>query len=221
MTTPAHQVSLHKIFGSPHSPHRVGAVRVRSDGIGKSLGDGRAAHHDLDRQPFFLDDLYGVFHAYHGGGHQGRQPDNTRFMLQGASNDGLRRHVLARVDNIKAVVFRINSPGGSAFASEQIWQALTTLKEKKPVDLKIATIFSYQANEDDSMDLETDIFNQANESINKHSREFLDDCIDDYNKEFLTNFSTDTFYNYYKDYIPQTLLLIVQLISYNNPNHHE
>ena len=36
-------------------------------------------------------------------------------------------------DNIKAVVFRINSPGGSAFASEQIWQALTTLKGKKPV----------------------------------------------------------------------------------------
>jgi protease-4 len=36
-------------------------------------------------------------------------------------------------DNIKAVVFRINSPGGSAFASEQIWQALTSLKDKKPV----------------------------------------------------------------------------------------
>lgn len=72
-------------------------------------------------------------------------------------------------------------------------------KTKKPDDLKIATIFSYQVNEDDTMDLETDIFNQANTSINKHSREFLDDCIDDYNKEFLTNFSTDTFYNYYKD----------------------
>lgn len=36
-------------------------------------------------------------------------------------------------ENIKAVVFRINSPGGSAFASEQIWNALTALKEKKPV----------------------------------------------------------------------------------------
>jgi len=36
-------------------------------------------------------------------------------------------------DHIKAVVFRINSPGGSAFASEQIWQAITALKEKKPV----------------------------------------------------------------------------------------
>ena len=36
-------------------------------------------------------------------------------------------------DDIKAVVLRINSPGGSAFGSEQIWYALQQLKEKKPV----------------------------------------------------------------------------------------
>lgn len=36
-------------------------------------------------------------------------------------------------DNVKAVVFRVNSPGGSAFASEQIWKAITDLKAKKPV----------------------------------------------------------------------------------------
>lgn len=72
-------------------------------------------------------------------------------------------------------------------------------KDKKAADFKIATIFSYQVNEDDNSDLEVDIFNQANESINQHSREFLDDCIKDYNKDFLTNFSTETFYNYYKD----------------------
>lgn len=36
-------------------------------------------------------------------------------------------------DNVKAVVLRVNSPGGSAYASEQIWHALTLLKEKKPV----------------------------------------------------------------------------------------
>jgi len=36
-------------------------------------------------------------------------------------------------DNIKAVVFRINSGGGSAYASEQIWKAITELKAKKPV----------------------------------------------------------------------------------------
>lgn len=36
-------------------------------------------------------------------------------------------------DDVKAVVLRINSPGGSAFGSEQIWYALQQLKEKKPV----------------------------------------------------------------------------------------
>lgn len=36
-------------------------------------------------------------------------------------------------DNIKAVVFRVNSPGGSAYASEQIWKAMEDLKAKKPV----------------------------------------------------------------------------------------
>jgi len=34
---------------------------------------------------------------------------------------------------IKAVVFRVNSPGGSAYASEQIWKAMSELKSKKPV----------------------------------------------------------------------------------------
>lgn len=36
-------------------------------------------------------------------------------------------------DDVKAVVLRVNSPGGSAFASEQIWHAITQLKAKKPV----------------------------------------------------------------------------------------
>lgn len=36
-------------------------------------------------------------------------------------------------ENVKAVVLRVNSPGGSAFASEQIWNEVVKLKEKKPV----------------------------------------------------------------------------------------
>ena len=40
---------------------------------------------------------------------------------------------VAKDDQVKAVVFRISSPGGSAFASEQICHALTMLKAKKPV----------------------------------------------------------------------------------------
>ena len=33
-------------------------------------------------------------------------------------------------DDVKAVVFRVNSPGGSADASEQIWHAMTMLQDK-------------------------------------------------------------------------------------------
>lgn len=40
---------------------------------------------------------------------------------------------LADDDNIKAVVLRINSGGGDAYASEQIWRAVKKLNEKKPV----------------------------------------------------------------------------------------
>lgn len=40
---------------------------------------------------------------------------------------------LADDNQIKAVVIRINSGGGSAYASEQIWHSIQTLKSKKPV----------------------------------------------------------------------------------------
>lgn len=58
----------------------------------------------------------------------------------GSSKEGItdRRYVkeiekLKNNDKVKAVVFRVNSPGGSAYASEQIWKAISDLKEKKPV----------------------------------------------------------------------------------------
>lgn len=77
------------------------------------------------------------------------------------------------------------------------------LKNKKKPDFKIATIFTFQANEDESEDtfdlnfsLEPETFDTPQ---SKYSREFLEDCIKDYNKTFATNFSTDKFYNYYKD----------------------
>ena len=40
---------------------------------------------------------------------------------------------LADDDDVKAVVLRVNSPGGSAYASEQIWHQIELLKAKKPV----------------------------------------------------------------------------------------
>ena len=49
----------------------------------------------------------------------------------------------AREDkNIKAVVFRVNSPGGSALASEVIWREVELLRKEKPV---IVSMGSYAA----------------------------------------------------------------------------
>ncbi len=40
---------------------------------------------------------------------------------------------LRKDEKVKAVVIRVNSPGGSAFASEQIWHEVQLLKAEKPV----------------------------------------------------------------------------------------
>lgn len=76
----------------------------------------------------------------------------------------------------------------------------TLLKAKKPADFKIAAIFTYQANEDESGDmLDIDLFAGEGSTGNQHSRDFLEGCIQDYNRLFSTNFSTDRFYDYYRD----------------------
>lgn len=61
-------------------------------------------------------------------------------ITDGSSREGItsKRYVkeiekLKDNEKVKAVVFRVNSPGGSAYASEEIWKAITDLKEKKPV----------------------------------------------------------------------------------------
>lgn len=40
-------------------------------------------------------------------------------------------------DDVKAIVFRVNSPGGSALASEEIWREVTLAKKAKPVVLSM------------------------------------------------------------------------------------
>lgn len=51
----------------------------------------------------------------------------------GATNFMRTISKIRKDDDIKAVVLRINSPGGSASASEYIWRELTLLKAQKPV----------------------------------------------------------------------------------------
>jgi protease-4 len=44
----------------------------------------------------------------------------------------------AKDESIRAVVLRINSPGGSAQASDEIWRAVRRVREKKPVVVSMA-----------------------------------------------------------------------------------
>jgi len=73
--------------------------------------------------------------------------------------------------------------------------------EERNKDLTIATIYSFATNEEDTADgilddegFETDLLDQS-------SREFLDFAINEYNKKFKTNFSSEGngFQDYYKD----------------------
>jgi protease-4 len=49
---------------------------------------------------------------------------------------------LRKDENVKAVVFRVNSRGGSAFISDQIWKEVSELKKEKPV---VVSMGSYAA----------------------------------------------------------------------------
>lgn len=47
---------------------------------------------------------------------------------------------VAKREDVKAVVLRINSPGGSAFLSEQIWREVKALQELKPVVVSMGDV---------------------------------------------------------------------------------
>lgn len=71
---------------------------------------------------------------------------------------------------------------------------------EKNKNLTIATIYSFGVNEADTDDVLADESFDT-DSLDKTSRDFLEDAIQDYNKTFNVNFDTssDKFQNYYKD----------------------
>jgi protease-4 len=65
--------------------------------------------------------------------------DAGMFQEEGVGSESMRKafRSAARDENVKAVVIRIDSPGGSALASEVMWQAARHCAEKKPVIVSI------------------------------------------------------------------------------------
>ncbi len=104
--------------------------------------------------------------------------------------------------------------------------------KQKKTNLRIATVFSYAANEEDADAnglLPDELTIEDNIPVNKHSREKLDEYINDYNGMFGSNFSTkdtQSFYNYYKDIAKQVkarkidILLVVNmfLTGFDSPS---
>ena len=74
-------------------------------------------------------------------------------------------------------------------------------ESKKPERLKIATIFSFQANEEQNPigDIPDEVFNVS--AMDSTAKEFLDSVVRDYNNFFGTNYTVDGdgFQNYYRD----------------------
>ena len=67
--------------------------------------------------------------------------------------------------------------------------------------LRVATIFSYGANEEESDGILDEENSEDTSALDQPSREFLEEAIKDYNEMFHTNYDTssDKFQNYYKD----------------------
>lgn len=75
------------------------------------------------------------------------------------------------------------------------------MAEDPSKQLRIATIFSYGANEAESDGVLDEENSEDTSQLDQTSRDFLDSAIKDYNEMFHTNYSTDgdRFQNYYKD----------------------
>lgn len=98
----------------------------------------------------------------------------------------------------------------------EYYQLFHQKKEAGEHNLRVATIFSYQANEDDKdaigdTFIDDEFLNNDKYSIaaepqvkygNQHTRDYLEDFMSHYNKQFSTNYTTKdskSFYNYYND----------------------
>ena len=57
---------------------------------------------------------------------------------QGIINSAIRKAV--EDDNVKAIVFRVDSPGGSALTSDIIWREIDLAKQKKPVVVSMGNL---------------------------------------------------------------------------------
>ena len=133
--------------------------------------------------------------------------EKKQAFLQPKRIEQIAQYVL---DNFKQKTHRFNA-GNNGFnamfavssvdAAKVYYQTFKRLQSTVPNPLKIATIFSFAANEE--QDAIGDIIDETFEveAMNSSAKEFLKSAIDDYNGYFATNYDVDakSFQNYYRD----------------------
>ena len=133
--------------------------------------------------------------------------ENKQAFLQPKRIEQIAQYVL---NNFKQKTHRFNA-GNNGFnamfavssvdAAKAYYQTFKQLQSAVKNPLKIATIFSFAANEE--QDAIGDIVDESFEveTMNSSAKEFLKSAIDDYNSYFATNYDVDakSFQNYYRD----------------------
>lgn len=114
------------------------------------------------------------------------------------------------LNNFKQKTHRLNATGkgfnamfavSSVEAAKRYYETLQNLQSEQEKPLRIATIFSFAANEEQDAigDIPDETFEPT--ALNSTAKEFLTKAIDDYNHYFGTSYGVDSqsFQNYYRD----------------------
>ena len=114
------------------------------------------------------------------------------------------------LNNFKQKTHRLNATGkgfnamfavSSVEAAKRYYETLQNLQSEQEKPLRIATIFSFAANEEQDAigDIPDETFEPT--ALNSTAKEFLTKAIDDYNHYFGTSYDVDSqsFQNYYRD----------------------
>jgi type I restriction enzyme R subunit len=153
--------------------------------------------------------------------HPDRIREITQYILNNYRQKTHRLHAGAKGFNAMFAV-------SSVEAAKLYYEAFKTLQKDSDKPLKIATIFSFAANEEQYAigDIPDESFEAS--AMNSSAKEFLSAAIDDYNALFKTSFTVESkeFQNYYRDLAKQVkaqeidLLIVVGmfLTGFDAPN---
>ncbi|WP_201537356.1 HsdR family type I site-specific deoxyribonuclease [Psychrobacter ciconiae] len=146
--------------------------------------------------------------------------ENKQLLLHSDRIEEISKYVL---NSFKQKTHRLKGNGkgfnamfavSSVDAAKAYYETLNQLQKDSERPLKIATIFSYAANEE--QDAIGDIADEGFEptAMNSSAKEFLSRAIHDYNEMFKTNYGVDSksFQNYYRDLAGRVIKQDVDLL---------